>query len=432
MRMVPSLRPVALIVAGGLSLALLAATSPDTADAARACRIPVTTRLDQTQKFAGNTSGKSISRYYWATADGSTVGQYNQAANVIMNTFPLGAYPRLLYKRIGEREAIGSMVQSQTPQALAGIDADFFVFADIRGTNDIEMARGPMIADGNVIRGTHRHLRAVGLDATMQPFAGDVSIRGFTQARTGSGYKIALRSVNWHKLLTGGVNVYTPDWSNAKSSTGKVLYPRPAGALEWVLNSRNKIKVVRGAGDPKLGAPVAAGTRVLAFSSDVVSQVQDVPVGTRVRVNIRPTTSTGVTLNTAVGRGLELIRDGKPAPLGCRAYAKTGGAVAARPRVFIGWDGQGRWRAFVVPGTKAYLKNGSILQREGGFSLANAANIAKKLGMINAYELDGGGSTSLWTRSGTTWTRKDLYKVSVQTGCTCERWMSNGLAFVTS
>ena len=68
--------------------------------------------------------------------------------------------------------------------------------------------------------------------------------------------------------------------------------------------------------------------------------------------------------------------------------------------MFIGWDAKGRWRTLVVPGTKVYLKNGSILQRDGGLGLANAANVAKKLGMANAYELDGGGSTSLWTRSG--------------------------------
>ena len=100
--------------------------------------------------------------------------------------------------------------------------------------------------------------------------------------------------------------------------------------------------------------------------------------------------------------------------------------------MFIGWDAKGRWRTFTVPGTKAYLKNGSSLQREGGMGLASAANVAKSLGMTNAYELDGGGSTSLWTRTGTQWTRKDLYKMSVQSGCVCERWMSNGLSFLAA
>ena len=426
MRTSAQIRTASVIVAGVLGATLLAATQPQPADAARACRIDVTTRLDLTEKFANN----GATKYYWATSDGSAVGQYDHAANVIMTTFPLGATPQLMYKRIGERQAIGAMAQAQYPEALGAINADFFVFADIRGTNDIEMARGPMVKAGQVIRGTSRDSRVVGLDSTMQPYGGELSVKGFTQAQTGSAPRIGLKSVNWHQILDGGVNVYTPDWSNAKNGAGTVLYPRPAGAVEWVVNGRNKVKSVRTAGSSLLGAPVAAGTRVLAFSADVVAQVPTVAVGTKVRVNIKQQTTTGVTLDTAVGRGLELVNAGKPAPLGCRAYAQTGGAVSSRPRMFVGWDAKGRWRSFTVPGTRVYLKNGSSLQREGGMGLASAANVAKSLGMSYAYELDGGGSTSLWTRTGSQWGRKDLYGMSVQSGCACERWMANGLSFV--
>jgi hypothetical protein len=66
----------------------------------------------------------------------------------------------------------------------------------------------------------------------------------------------------------------------------------------------------------------------------------------------------------------------------------------------------------------------------GGFGLANAANIAKRLGMHYAYELDGGGSTTLWTRSNAgKWSRRDLYGVDTSV-CACERSMTNGLAFL--
>ena len=53
MRMAPSLRVLALMVAGVLSVTLLAAAAPDTADAAHACRIPVTTRLDLSREVRG-------------------------------------------------------------------------------------------------------------------------------------------------------------------------------------------------------------------------------------------------------------------------------------------------------------------------------------------------------------------------------------------
>lgn len=60
----------------------------------------------------------------------------------------------------------------------------------------------------------------------------------------------------------------------------------------------------------------------------------------------------------------------------------------------------------------------------------NAANIANKLGMVNAYELDGGGSTTLRTRSNAgKWSRRDLYGVNTSV-CAYERPMTSGLAFL--
>jgi hypothetical protein len=109
--------------------------------------------------------------------------------------------------------------------------------------------------------------------------------------------------------------------------------------------------------------------------------------------------------------------------MGCNAYDHS---KAARPRTFVGWNSKGYWRSFTVPGSKF----DGVGLRVGGFGLANAANIAKKLGMQYAYELDGGGSTTLYTRSGAgQWTRRDLYGVDTSV-CACERPMTNGLAFL--
>ena len=138
---------------------------------------------------------------------------------------------------------------------------------------------------------------------------------------------------------------------------------------------------------------------------------------------MKQSTDSGVSLYTAVGRGLPMIQGGVPAPLGCGAYDHS---KAARPRTFVGWHAQHRWRSFTVPG-KTF---DGIGLRTGGLGLANAANIAKSLGMVRAYELDGGGSTTLYTRSRAgKWTRRDLYGVNT-TVCACERPMTNGLAFI--
>lgn len=414
-------------VGAGAAVAALLLTAPTPADAARACKIEVTTRLDKTVRFEDG----GVVRNYFATAQGSAVGLSNHSGNVIMTTFPQGAYPSLVHRKIGEREAIGSMVQSQAPTAIGGINADFFVFADIRYATDIEMARGPMVSGGTIIRGSAKELRVVGIDSSMAPFGGTLAVRGVARARVDGAPRIAVRSVNWHKVLGGGLNLYTTSWSRTKQADGRAAYPRPAGAAEWVISSRDKITSIRTAtlNSAALGAPVARGSRVLAFSVDTAGLADDVPVGTRVNLTVRQKTDTGATLQTAVGRGLTLVEAGRPAPLGCRAYAQGPGAISARPRTFVGWDDMGRWRAFTVPGSYIEAPGGK-LSRTGGFGLANAANIAKKLRMSYAYELDGGGSTSLWTRRGAEWTRRDLYRVKNPSGCTCERSMANGLAFL--
>ncbi|MFL6182828.1 MAG: phosphodiester glycosidase family protein [Actinomycetes bacterium] len=419
-------RYAAVIGAGALAASLLVSL-PNTADAAHPCRIDVTTRLDKTQKFAG----KSVAKYYWAHANGSAVGQYDSKANVIMTTFPTGAYPALINEKIGERDGVGAMTKKEAPKALGSINGDFFITPDIRYVNDIEMARGPMVKNGQIIRAFHHKQRVVGVDKKMLPFGGMMGVAGFVQAQVTGASRVKVRAVNWHTVPGKGVTIYTPDWSQLTRGDGKAAVPRPAGAVEWVIDSHNTITSVRNArrNTGKLGDPVANGTRVIAFSDNTASDAAGVPVGTQVRVRPRQTTDTHVQLLTAVGRGLPVIEGGKPGPLGCRSYARTASAFSSRPRTFVGWDANGRWRSFIVPGSKLENVN-NVLLRTGGFGLASAANIAKQLGMTYAYELDGGGSTTFWTRSKRKWTRKDLYRVANPSGCTCERWMANGLAFV--
>ena len=417
-----AVRTAALLGASALVATLAVAVTPaDQADAARPCRIDTTTSLDSTQRFAGG----GILRRYTATAKGAAKGGYDQAAKVIMTSYPSGAYPSLINDKVGQRTVIGDMVKNQQPQALGAIDGDFFIFPDIRYATSIEMPRGPMIRDGKVIRGTKNRQRVVGVDVNKQPFGGMVGVRGSITPDLATAASVPIVSMNWHKIIGGGVNIYTPDWSAALRPDGKAYVPRPAGAVEWVLGPHNKIKTIRSAtkNKKKRGDPVQADTRVLAFSQNAALATVGVPTGTKVKVNIRQSTDTGVKLFTAVGRGLPLVEGGVAAPLGCNAYDLS---KAARPRTFVGWNSKGVWRSFTVPG-KSFDDVGL---RVGGFGLANAANIAKKLGMANAYELDGGGSTTLWTRSTSgSWSRRDLYGVDTSI-CACERPMTNGLAFL--
>jgi hypothetical protein len=229
-------------------------------------------------------------------------------------------------------------------------------------------------------------------------------------------------AVNWNKIVGRGVNVYTTDWSDAVRTDGKQATPRPAGAVEWVLDSRGKIKTIRSATNNtrQLGAPVAEGTQVLAFADNVGSP--EVPTGTRVKVNVKQAAG-GAQLFTAIGRGFTLVEGGVAGPRGCRSYDVS---TDGRPRTVIGWNKYGQWRTVTIPGT--HFESDGL--RQGGFGLANVANVAKKLGLVNAYEMDGGGSTTLWTRSTSgTWSRRDLFGVDTRV-CSCERPVTNGLAFL--
>ena len=415
-------RSAAMLGAGTLVATLAVAVAPaDEADAARPCRIDTSANLDSSTRFAGG----GIVRRYSASAQGAVKGGYNQEGKVIMTSYPSGAFPALINSKIGERQGIGAMAQNQQPQALGAINGDFFIFPDIRYANDLEMSRGPMIKAGRVIRGTDARQRVVGIDTDRQPFGGLMAVRGSVTPQIGTGQSTPIVAVNWHTLRNGGVNLYTSDWSNSLRPDGKAYTPRPAGAVEWVISGRNKIKSIRSStkNAGQLGAPVATGTRVLAFSENASLAALGVPTGTRVKVSVRQSTSTGVKLFTGVGRGVPLVEGGKAAPLGCNAYDHS---KAARPRTFVGWNAKGYWRSFTVPGTGF----DGVGLRVGGFGLANAANIAKRLGMTYAYELDGGGSTTLYTRSnGGTWTRRDLYGMNTSV-CSCERSMTNGLAFL--
>lgn len=417
-----AVRTAALLGASALVATLAVAVTPgDQADAARPCRIDTSTSLDSSQRFAGG----SILRRYTATAKGAVKGGYDQTAKIIMTSYPDGAYPSLINDKVGQRQVIGDMVKAQQPQALGAINGDFFIFPDIRYASDIEMARGPMIRDGRVIRGTTKRQRVVGIDTDKKPFGGMMAVRGSIQPELATAAAVPVVAVNWHKIIGGGVNVYTTDWSQALRTDGKAVVPRPAGAVEWVLSSRNKITAIRSStkNTGKLGDPVKTGTRVLAFSDNSALATVGVPTGTKVKVNIKQSTDTGVKLFTGVGRGLPLVEGGVAAPLGCNAYDHS---KAARPRTFVGWNSKGIWRSFTVPG-RAF---DGVGLRVGGLGLANAANVAKKLGMVNAYELDGGGSTTLWTRSNAgKWTRRDLYGVDTSV-CACERPMTNGLTFL--
>jgi len=400
-----------LIVTFAAVIASLGTASPEQARAERRCHVDVK-RLSLQSKQAF--SGHNMLKRYAASVDYPVGTTYDQSAKIVLGVYSRNVYPTLLRSKIGTRTKTGVLAKQQTPHAFSAINGDFFLTPKIRGRT-LEVARGPMVRNGRIIRADRDRQRVVGVDKKFRPFAGVFGIKG--GVRRGSHKAVDIVGVNWHRVQRHGATIYTHDWKASQAT------PRPAGRVEWVLNGNDRIVQLRSLdrNANKRGNPVADGRRVIAFSRSDASAARRAKVGNRVHVNLRQSTNNGRTLQTGIGRGLPLIKRGVAAPLGCAAYESK----AARPRTIVGWNKAGAWRTFIVPGK--YFSGPGL--RQGGFGLAMSAAIAKKLGLWQAYELDGGGSTTMYTQNTSgKWTRRDLYGFDTSTGA-YEREMPNGLAF---
>lgn len=399
--------------------ALASVPMAEAARAAGGCQVKVL-QFDQEskQRFAG---GGRIVRYQ-AAVDYPVGTTYDQSGKLVVGRYPAGAVPTLVSTFVGSRRKTGLMVQEQAPLALGAVNGDFFTYTDIPSsdgtTRRVAVARGPMVKRGVVLHADRGRQRVIGVDVDGQPFAGMMGIQGKVRSTTTSGAAtVTIQGLNWQTVQSGGITMYTPQWQVTSST------PRPAGSAEWVINRRSKIVEVRTSqvNSAKRGAPIDPGTRVLAFSSSDAGIAAKGVLGNRARVRIKQSTSSGVELRTAIGRGLPLVENGVATPHSCDVYKSK----ASRPRTLVGWNKAGNWRSVTVPGT---LFSGYL--REGGFGLANVAKLARKAGLYNAYELDGGGSTTFYTRNTKQkWTRRDLYGLDTSTG-TYERDVSTALAFV--
>ena len=399
-------RGVAALTAVVLVAALSAAGSPG-AVAAAPCSLAVSASLKTSTHIAG---GATMRRYV-ARVGGPVTDKYDQKAKVIVSRFPEGVVPRLIHVKLGDRAGTGNTVRTHAPHALVAVNGDFFPERRIRGES-VTLARGPMILDGTVVRASARPKPVVGVTNAGAPFGGLLGIRG--SVSVGADLGVRVLGVNWNAVRRHGATVFTSDWSDASST------PRPAGTTEWVLNSADVIARVRTARvhRHKRGATVAENTRVVAFVGHLARTAARAQPGDVVSVSIRQRTLPRVRLQTAVGRGLRLVRNGVAAPLDCGDYLN-----GARPRTVVGWTRGGLWRAITVPGSE-FVGEGL---RVGGFGLAQVAHVARRMGLVNAFELDGGGSTTLYTRTSRVWSRRDLWGVK---GGNYERPVPNGLAFV--
>jgi len=172
---------------------------------------------------------------------------------------------------------------------------------------------------------------------------------------------------------------FTPDYG---AST-------PAGpGVEAVLDEHDRVIAVR---SPRGGA-LAAGTRSVQATGDLVDDLTNMAQPAR-KLTIA-SHLTGGRADFVINGGPELVRDGRVHATPNRDGMVRPGdpsfyygwAAKRNPRTIAGVDGRGRIMLVTVDGRATTSL---------GLSIAESADLAQALGMRDAINLDGGGSTTM-------------------------------------
>jgi hypothetical protein len=180
--------------------------------------------------------------------------------------------------------------------------------------------------------------------------------------------------------------LYTPSY-HPDTDTAK-------GGLEWVID-RQRGRLVSGPHrDGK--TPIPPQGFVLSFGGEVVPEsLALLGRSTRVRLDVSYEPVEGepkswlLAQDIVGGAGL-LIRDGADVEDWSIERFNPGFAESRHPRTMIGTSADGTIWLVTVDGRQPEI---SV-----GMSLTELRTLARRLGLVNALNLDGGGSTTMWVQ----------------------------------
>ena len=295
---------------------------------------------------------------------------------------------------VAARRTVSGMADAQG--AVAGVNGDFFNVSETHaGVAATGSSSGAEVVEGRPVKGAVPDGQRFG--PALPPGTSGESVIGVGDDRRGhvarlrlagtvrSGKQsIALRGLNQYALHAGSVGAFDARW----------------GAV-------SRRRAVCGT-DTERSAPCSANTAEVTVRQGAVAQVSDtvgagaIPDGTTVLVGrekgadalrrLRPGDPVQVSyrftgpvrFRFAVG-GVPILRDGEPvAGLSPRGPA---------PRTAAGVSEDGRHVYLVVVDGRS--------ERSGGLTLAEAADLLDEVGADDGVNLDGGGSSTLVTRTGT-------------------------------
>lgn len=302
----------------------------------------------------------------------------------------------LLYPgAVAARATVSRLATAQG--ALAGVNGDFFNITEGQhpGVEATGASVGPAIAQGRVLKAavpkgqrfgpalpsgaSTKDVFGVGTDG--QARLDDLALDGSVTTSEG---KLALGGLNQYALPVGSVGAFTSDWgsvSRVRSTCGTDTdRAAPCSTDTYEVTVRSG-KVVATADTPGSG-PIAAGTTVLVGREAGAQHLRKLSVGAAVTVRHRlVAASAKLPYRFALG-GYPVLDDGLPLP----GLDDTTSAV--RTAVGVA-DGGRRLYLLALDGSPDY---------RSGLTIAEVADTMRTLGSVDAFSLDGGGSTTMAAR----------------------------------
>lgn len=302
----------------------------------------------------------------------------------------------LLYPgAVAARAAVSKLADAQG--AVAGINGDFFNITETQhpGVEATGSTDGPAIAAQHVLKAsvpdgqrfgpalppgtTTQDVLGVGVDRRAR--LDSLALQGSVRTPFG---RLPLGGLNQFALPENSIGAFTSDWgsvSRVRAICGTDTDRAAACSSDTYEVTVRHGRVVAVADAPGKGA-VAAGTTVLVGREAGARQLRKLVTGEPVKVTHRLVAARSrVPFRFALG-GYPVLRGGQP------LAGLDNGTAATRTAVGIANGGK-RLLLFALDGAKAYRT---------GLTIAEVAAEMRALGSVDAFSLDGGGSTTLVAR----------------------------------
>lgn len=297
---------------------------------------------------------------------------------------------------VAARAPLSALADAQG--AVGGVNGDFFNISETQhpGVEATGASVGPAVAEGRALKaavpngqrfgpalppGTSTEdVLGVGWDDRAR--LGALELQGTVTAR---GTRLPLGGLNQYALPVGSVGVFTSDWGAASrlratcgTDTDRAA-PCSAETYEVTVRAGRVTSVAEKPG----GGPITEGTKVLVGREAGARELRRLSVGDPVSVRHRLVAErTQAPYRFAVG-GFPVLRDGVPLDGLDRV------AFAVRSAAGIGNDGE-ELLLMALDGGPEF---------RSGLTVAEVAELMAELGATDALSLDGGGSSTLVTRS---------------------------------